>query len=224
MLIAVVNQKGGAGKTTLAVHLAVHLFDQGLRVAFVDNDPQASATKWLSSVEPGIPMHSTQDSRELVELLQTLNDSHDVVIADAAPRLNDQTHVLMYFAQRVLIPVKPSVLDLQATVETKSAVDRVASARTADHAEPIAVRLILNMVRSVGQQDKIMSQAMESLNLPLAKQTVGLRDAYIKAVHRDTTVTRMKGDAGAVAAARELVQLFTEVIPHELYRNQPVAA
>jgi chromosome partitioning protein len=139
MLIAVVNQKGGAGKTTLSVHLAVHLFDQGLRVAFVDNDPQASATKWLGSVEPGVPLHSTYDSRQLVDLLQQLNETHDVVIADAAPRLNDQTHVLMYFAKRVLIPVKPSVLDLQATLETKAAVDRVAAAGLADNADEIDV-------------------------------------------------------------------------------------
>ncbi|MEM8784202.1 MAG: ParA family protein, partial [Planctomycetota bacterium] len=58
MIYAVINQKGGAGKTTLAVHLAVWLHDRGHRVAFVDNDPQASASGWIAAAEPGITLRS----------------------------------------------------------------------------------------------------------------------------------------------------------------------
>lgn len=224
MIFAVINQKGGAGKTTLAVHLAVRLLDAGRRIAFVDNDPQRSATRWLQAAAPQIPVHTITQATRLVEGLGQLDKSYDAVVCDGAPRLNDETHVLMYFAGRILIPVRPSMLDLQATLETKIAIDKVRDARLADGLGEPDVRLILNMVRTIGEQSKVMRKALRDLGMPLASTSIGLRDAYSKAVVDDTTVTRMTKDKGAVSATEELLKLFDEVLPNELTHSVATAA
>lgn len=217
MIFAVINQKGGSGKTTLAVHLACYLADQGRSVAFVDGDSQRSATKWLDRTAPNVQLISADTPERLVETLQSLRDRVDFIVADGAPRLNDSTKVLMYMADRVLVPVCPSPIDLLATLETKQAIDLVQEARLADGLAPMWVRLILNRVRSVSEQGKIVSQVLRNLGIDLAEQTLGLRDAYVKAMGDDTVVTRMgKKNKGAAQAAEEITNLFSEVIPNEL--------
>lgn len=215
MILTVINQKGGTGKTTLSVHLACHLVDRGLRVAFVDNDAQGSAARWLGAAEPRMPVHSIHRADALAEQLPKLAAEYDAVVCDGAPRLSEQTHVLMYFATRILIPVRPSVLDLQATLETKIAIDKVKAARLEDGGTAPDVRLVFNMVRTVGNQSKLTGQALRDLGMPLAGTQIGLRDSFSKAVAEDTVVTRMKKDAGAIAASEELMRLFAEVLPRE---------
>lgn len=225
MVIAIINQKGGVGKTTLAVHLACHLADQGHRVAFVDNDSQRSSSRWLATTAPAMPVHIITNAAELVEKLPILDSAHDAVICDGSPRLNDQTHVLMFYSSHILIPVRPSTLDLQATHETKIAIDRVNVARRQDGIDlPMDVHLVMNMVRTVGRQGNVMRGAMDQLRLPVARQTIGLRDAYSKSVFDDTVVTRMTNNAGAIAAASELLSLFNEVLPNEFRSKTTVAA
>ena len=220
MIFAVVNQKGGAGKSTLAVHLALHLHDKGHSVALVDNDPQQSASRWTSRAEPGITVRSPLDARELVTTLQELDEEHDVVVCDAAPRLNEQTHVLMYFADQVLIPTRPTTLDLQATVETKQAIDKVAAARQQDGRDGIDVRLLLNFVRTVGNLHTTVREALRAMDYPLAQTVIGMRDAVAKAVTLQTSVERMSdddpSDKGAKAAARDFRDAFAEILPDSL--------
>jgi chromosome partitioning protein len=223
MIFAVVNQKGGAGKTTLAVHLALYLADAGNTVAFVDNDPQQSASRWIEAAEPGITLRRITEAKPLVGELEALRASHDCVVCDGSPRLNDQTHVLMYFADRVLIPVLPSALDVQATLETKQAIDRVAAARSADGQQPPRVTVVLNKVRAISEQGKLVGKVLRDLGLPIARGKLGLRDAFGKVVIDDTSVTRAarvkKPNKGAVQAAADLQAVFDEVVPAELIQN-----
>ncbi len=223
MIHAVVNQKGGAGKTTLAVHLAVHLFDQGQSVAFIDNDPQQSAARWLGRAEPEIECRSTLDARGLVATLEELADTHDAVVCDAAPRLNEQTHVLMYFADKILVPTRPTTLDLQATIETKQSIDKVAAARDADGRGPLDVALVLNFVRTVGNLHRTVREALRAMDYPLARTALGMRDAVAKAVTLQTTTPRLAesspSDRGAAAAAKDFTDLFQELYPDERHLN-----
>ena len=213
MIYTVINQKGGAGKTTLSVHLACHLADSGRRVAFVDNDPQQSATRWIESAAPDMHLESITAADQLVERLDLLNQEYDDVVCDGSPRLNDQTHVLMYFADKVLIPVLPSALDVQATIETKQAIDRVAEARAADGVPAPVVRIVLNKVRAMGEQAKLVRKVLRDMGLPIAKPTIGLRDAFSKAVVDDTVVTRnAKKNKGNLQAAQDVLAVFDEVV------------
>jgi chromosome partitioning protein len=154
--------------------------------------------------------------QSLIEQLPSIEANHDVVVCDGSPRLNDQTHVLMYFASRILIPVLPSALDVQATIETKQAIDKVAVAREADGLAAPQVNVILNKVRTVSEQAKLVRKVLRDMGFPIASKVVSLRDAFSKAVVDDTVVTRMKKNKGAEQAAQDMNQVFDEVLPDEL--------
>ncbi|MEL7237826.1 MAG: hypothetical protein AAGK78_03110, partial [Planctomycetota bacterium] len=132
---------------------------------------------------------------------------------DGAPRLNEQTHVLMYFADLILIPTRPTTLDLQATIETKQAIDKVQAARAEDGRDPMAVHLMLNFVRTVGNLHTTVREALRAMDYPLAQATIGMRDAVAKAVTLQTTVQRMaaEGEKTAVKAAGEFEALWAEL-------------
>lgn len=215
MIYAVINQKGGAGKTTLAVHLACQLVDQGRRVAFVDGDPQQSAKAWLAGAAPDIPVLSPNSGHEVHQELAQLDGAVDAIVCDAPPRLNDTTRVLMYMADRVLIPVCPSTVDLRATLQAKQQLDIVQAARQQDGVAPAWVRLVINRVRALSELSRAVIAVLKSLDIPVAQQTIGLRDAFARACTEDTVVTRIKKNKSAEQAAQEIRSLFEEVIIHE---------
>ena len=215
MIFAVVNQKGGAGKTTLAVHLACHLADAGWRVAFVDGDPQQSGKLWMAGAAEGVPVVSPADGQEVHAAVSDLDGRYDAVVCDAPPRLNDTTRVLMYMADRIFIPVTPSTVDLRATLQAKSQLDLVQAARAQDGVEPAMVRLVINRVRAQTELSRAVVAVLKGLEIPVAKQTLGLRDAFARACTDDSVVTRMAADKRnklAQQAAAEVESLFAELL------------
>jgi chromosome partitioning protein len=114
---ALVSQKGGSGKTTLALHLAVEAARRGERVLLIDLDPQASAMKWADrrqSSPVDIDVSSEQPAR-LDAVLKTAKDSgYTAVILDTAPNADQAALRAARAANIVLIPCRPSILDLDA--------------------------------------------------------------------------------------------------------------
>jgi chromosome partitioning protein len=223
MIIAVINQKGGVGKTTLAVHLACYLCDQGKRVAFVDADPQRSGERWMGRAEPGIEVLTPQTGETVHATLVEADKRFDAIVCDGPPRLNDVTQVLMYMSDLVIIPVSPSTVDLEATLDAKEALDRVQQARRTDGLEPARVTLVVNRYRAATELSRTVVHVAGSLGIKLAKTTLGLRDAIPKSATRNTVVTRMTKDKMAQQASDELKQLFTEILDDEQRKQQAAA-
>lgn len=118
-VITVAQQKGGAGKTTLAVTLAVSFVKQGLRVALLDSDPQGSLGRWfMTRVErtgAADLEFSTASAWGVGYECKKLRQTHDIVIVDTPPKVDSDLRPALREADLVLIPVAASHVDLWAT-------------------------------------------------------------------------------------------------------------
>ena len=121
-IIAFANQKGGSGKTTLSVNLAVLWANSGYKVAVVDADAQGSLTFWLEARKKyygnqptGIDFYPF-DSRNLKEDLAKIKRKYDFIIIDSAPSITFETVQIIKTADCIYVPVQPSPIDLMATL------------------------------------------------------------------------------------------------------------
>lgn len=113
--IAIVSQKGGSGKTTVAVHLAVCAELSGKTSAIIDLDPQASALEWRSRREAGTPEVITATPEQLPALLKSAKaNGADLAIIDTAPHSDRAAVAAADLADLVLIPCRPSAFDVAA--------------------------------------------------------------------------------------------------------------
>jgi chromosome partitioning protein len=114
-IVAIVSQKGGSGKTTLAVHLAVCAERAKKRAAIIDLDPQASALEWYSRRAAATPEIVPATPEQLPMLLQQAKDNGaDLAIIDTAPHSDRAAAVAANLADVVLIPCRPAAFDVAA--------------------------------------------------------------------------------------------------------------
>jgi len=115
MIVSVLNQKGGSGKTTLAIHLATALAREGAKVLLVDADPQGSALEWSALREsapfPVLGLPKPVLHREM----PAVAEGYDHVVVDGPPQIADITRSAMMASDVVVIPVQPSPLDVWGT-------------------------------------------------------------------------------------------------------------
>src|SRR5712692_11553147 len=113
--VAIISQKGGSGKTTIAVHLAVCAERARKRAAIIDLDPQASALEWHSRRKPPTPEVITATPEQLSVLLtQAKTNGADFTIIDTAPHSDRAATMAAELADLVLIPCRPAAFDIAA--------------------------------------------------------------------------------------------------------------
>lgn len=118
--IAIISQKGGAGKTTLAVHLATAAMKSGLSVLVIDTDPQATASRWSQwrqGREPDV-VDCGAPSLLAAKLAKAAELGADVCIIDSPPHADLMARQAAKLADLVLIPCRPKAFDLAAVEAT----------------------------------------------------------------------------------------------------------
>jgi chromosome partitioning protein len=109
MIIGVLNQKGGVGKTTIAIHLAAAFAKQGQRILLIDADPQGSALDW-DAARQAPPLFTVvgKPTATLHRDMDVLAADFDHVVIDGPPRVDDIARSAIMASDLVLIPVQPS--------------------------------------------------------------------------------------------------------------------
>ena len=172
LTVGIVSQKGGVGKTTLAFNLAVAAELAGNAALIVDLDPQASAVAWGDSREAETPVVVSAEAARLVEVLTTANKhSAALCFIDTAPHGESPALAAARAADLVLIPCRPSILDLRAITASQTI------AQLAD--TPAAV--VLYGVPASGSLAKEAQTALQTHGLPVAPVRIGHRAAFVHA-------------------------------------------
>src|ERR1044072_5738322 len=110
MIIAVANSKGGVGKSTVSVHLAAWLHDQGYKVTLADCDMQHSSAQWIKEAAPDVKTVCFDDPNSILNELPSLDAECDFVIADGPGSQSETSRALLLRAHKAIVPVRPASL------------------------------------------------------------------------------------------------------------------
>jgi len=210
MMVAFTNTKGGVGKSTLAVHLAVWLFDQRFRVAVLDCDKQRSSSQWVTEAEPGITVRSADTPENALREARGLLKSHDFVVGDGPGGLDDLSRTMLILADLAILPISPSILDIRSVTQ---ATEILRYAQELNGGSPTG-KLVLNRMKSRGRISREIRGAAPSLGVAVAQHFVRSLEAFVDAAQQGTVVTRMKNDPQR--AKDDIDFLFQELLGGEL--------
>ena len=204
-VIAVVGNKGGAGKTTLSVNLAAGLTRRA-SIAVIDADPQGSALQWraIADDDQSVPVYGADP--DLADQAEVLLNEFEYVVVDCPPSVHaPQTSAVLEFGDLALIPVQPSPVDLWATVHIEEAVTRA-------HETNPSLRslLVINQLELRTTLSRLVREALTEIELPVADTALRRRAIYRSSALEGKSVFDM-GRRGA-DAAEELDQLIREIM------------
>ena len=203
-VIAVLNQKGGSGKTTIATHLARALQLQGSSVLLVDSDKQGSARDW-SAVDESNPVTVIGLDRPTLDRdLKNISDK-DFVVIDGSPQATDLAVSAIKAADFVLIPVQPSPYDIWATSDLVDLVKQRIEMTDNKLKSAFVVSRAIKNTRIGGE----VSEVLAEYGLPVLDAKIVQRIAYPNSAAIGKTVFETESkNSDAVA---EMNALATEV-------------
>jgi chromosome partitioning protein len=187
VITAVINQKGGSGKTTIALNLAAAMARAGKKVLLIDADPQQTAQDWAAIRLTPPPFQVIGMSKPILHRdLPNLATDYDEIVIDGAPRNYEVARSAIASADLVLIPVQPSGADFWASRET---VDLCREA----HSFKDSQKAVFVVSRKVGRTilGRNINDALAGFEIPILKAGTSQRVAYAEAMTGGTTVIEM---------------------------------
>ena len=204
MVISLINQKGGVGKTTIAINLASALSSRNLKVLVIDADPQGSVLQWQATganrefdvVQLAMPELSAQIGNH--------RRAFDHVVIDSPPALSHVSREIAAASDLAIIPIAPSSLDIWSSRETIELVTGVGRKR-----QRLAARLLV--YRKI-PGTRLAAEARDALNsygVDIFKTEISQRIAYVEAIVSGVSVLKYSPNS---VAAREINDLCNEIL------------
>jgi chromosome partitioning protein len=208
MIISLQNQKGGVGKTTLAIHLSHALSLRGFKILFIDADPQGSSRDWAAARDRPTPFEIERCDRPTLhrEIAQMAKGYHHVII-DAPPRVTDIARSILVATDLVIIPIQPSPLDIWATHEITELIAEASVIKEKIKSVFMLNRIIGKTVIAAG-----VATALADYDIPLLTSRISQRVVYAEAFSSGMTVLDL--GKSAETAIREIQQFTDEVLIH----------
>lgn len=201
--IAIISQKGGAGKTTIAVHLAVAAEQRRFNAAIFDLDPQASAASWSDKRQSPTPTVVSAQAARLPSLLeQAAKQKADFIIIDSAPNADSASLAAARAADIILIPCRPAAFDLNAIGTTLNL--------AAVAGKPAYV--LLNAVPPQGKVGEEARHALEAGGVCVVMPVLHHLVAFSHSVNDGRTAQELDHKSKAAA---EINALFSWIMKHE---------
>jgi chromosome partitioning protein len=200
--LAIISQKGGVGKTTIATALAVAAEKDRKIAAVFDLDPQASAAFWKDTREAGTPAVVATPAARLQHVLKAADETGcDLAIIDAPPFAKDIAFEALQNADFILIPTRPAVLDFMSMTKTLELVRH--------YGKPCAVLMTFCPIQ--GREIADTEEAVKQLGATLAPIRVHNRVAYSRAQQTGLTAQEFEPDG---KAAEEIKQIYAYTCMH----------
>ena len=205
MIISILNQKGGVGKTTLAVHIATALAQRGLKVLLVDADPQSSSLDWSASRE-GEPLFPVigLPKPSLHRDMPALAADYEAVVIDGPPRVNELARSAIMASNIVLVPVQPSPYDVWAAEEIITLLKEASVFKEKLKSAFVINRKIANT--AIGRD---VAEALSAYPLPVLKSQVCQRVGFAESAARGQTVLELEPQG---LASKEILALVAEIL------------
>jgi len=200
-VIAVTQQKGGAGKTSLVVHLATAWAQAGKAVSLIDSDPQQSLASWATMREQVFPEAAplplvVADGWKLPAEIAKARKSSDLVVIDTPPHSETAARLAVREADIVLLPMQPTPLDAWATRDTLDLIAR----------EGKPYRIIFNRMPARGRMAEDVLAELQDEGLSLAQAMLGNRVIYAESVLSGRGIAEMPGKTPAHAEIAALIK------------------
>ncbi len=204
-IIAIVGNKGGAGKTTLSVNIAAGISQQS-SIAVIDADPQGSSLQWRAIAGDNVHFPVYAPTFSLKQQAESYSSKNDFVLIDCPPSVKSpQSISVLEFADIAIIPVQPSPIDLWATVHIEKAVSEARETNP-----ELKALLVINQLESRTTLSKLVREVLNEIALPVADTAIRRRAIYRNSALEGKSVFGV-GKRGA-NAVEELNSLIQEVV------------
>jgi chromosome partitioning protein len=207
MVIAILNQKGGVGKTTLSINLSAELARSGGRVLLIDADPQGSALDWSAAREGELPFTVVGLPKATIHKeIASLQKGYDHVVIDGPPRVTDLARSAIMASDLVVIPVQPSPYDVWASDEIVKLIREASVFKETQKSCFLINRKISNT--AIGRD---IRSALAAYEIPVLKTAICQRVVFAESAAQGKSVFEVsQGSQGAKeikAVVKELKEM-----------------